>query len=187
MPVTLPPGRARLWAQPSRTGSLPDRVTIGIVAVALRAASRDGWPAARMTSTLRRTRSAAIAASRSGWPSAKRRSMTMFWPSTKPASRRPWRKPASFGIGMRRGRRGEERQQADARRAAGAWASARLGHQRERNATATLTASSQRSRAQPRSRRSRRGVDAQRDERAVIGPFARAPGSASRCRGTASG
>ena len=64
-PVTLPPGRARLWAQPSRTGSLPDRVTIGIVAVALRAASRAGWPPARITSTLRRTSSAAIAASRS--------------------------------------------------------------------------------------------------------------------------
>ena len=33
-PVTLPPGCARLRAQPSRTGSLPDRVTIGIVFVA---------------------------------------------------------------------------------------------------------------------------------------------------------
>ena len=43
-PVTLPPGRANLSAQPSATGSLDPTTTIGIVVVALRAASEPPGP-----------------------------------------------------------------------------------------------------------------------------------------------
>ena len=48
-------------------------------------------PPVTMTSTLRRTSSAASAGRRSSFPSAYRYSMTMFFPSTYPSSRRPWR------------------------------------------------------------------------------------------------
>ena len=48
-------------------------------------------PPVTMTSTLRRTSSAASAGRRSSFPSADRHSMTMFFPSTYPSSRRPCR------------------------------------------------------------------------------------------------
>jgi hypothetical protein len=60
-PVALPPGRAKLAAQPSATGSVDPTTTMGRVEVALIAASRASGPAATMTSTRRRTRSAARA------------------------------------------------------------------------------------------------------------------------------
>ena len=46
-PVRLPPGRARLATRPAATGSLPPRKTIGIVEVALFAASAEGVAARR--------------------------------------------------------------------------------------------------------------------------------------------
>src|SRR5262249_56125890 len=42
MPVALPPGRARLATRPSLTGSSPTPKTIGIVVVAVLAASEAG-------------------------------------------------------------------------------------------------------------------------------------------------
>ena len=65
MPVTLPPGRARLDTSPLATGSPALVMTIGITLVACLAAKgpRCAWDT--MTSTLSRTSSAAKADSRS--------------------------------------------------------------------------------------------------------------------------
>ena len=66
IPVTLPPGRARLATRPSLTGSSPTVKTIGIVVVAALAASAAACrPVAAITATWRRTNSAASAGSRS--------------------------------------------------------------------------------------------------------------------------
>jgi hypothetical protein len=63
-PVRLPPGRARLATSPAATGSLTRVKTIGIVEVALFAASAERMvPLATIKSTLRPTRSAANAGS----------------------------------------------------------------------------------------------------------------------------
>src|SRR5262245_32647500 len=59
IPVTLPPGRARLATSPLPNGSPAAVITIGMVAVARLAANGARVPAAAMTSTLSRTRSAA--------------------------------------------------------------------------------------------------------------------------------
>ena len=61
MPVTLPPGRARLSTRPASTGSTPAPIiTMGIVLVAFLAARIHGPPpATTIISTLRRTNSAA--------------------------------------------------------------------------------------------------------------------------------
>jgi hypothetical protein len=64
-PVILPPGRLRLATSPCWTGSEPMKKTIGIVAVAALAVSVAGGAIVTITSTWRRTRSAAIAGSRS--------------------------------------------------------------------------------------------------------------------------
>ncbi len=64
MPVTFPPGRARLATSPDATGSLPLVKTIGIVCVAAMAARTTGAPpVATITATRFATRSAAIAVS----------------------------------------------------------------------------------------------------------------------------
>src|SRR4030095_7735747 len=76
---------------PLPTGSPTCVITMGIVTVASLAARAAGGPAETMTSTLRRTSSAASAGRRSSFPSAYRHSMTMFFPSTSPSSRRPSR------------------------------------------------------------------------------------------------
>ena len=55
----FPPGRARLATNPLPTGSLSCAMTMGIVAVASLAARVSVEPAVTMTSTLRRTSSAA--------------------------------------------------------------------------------------------------------------------------------
>src|SRR5215831_913042 len=70
MPVTLPPGRARLSTWPATTGSIPlPVITIGIVLVAFLAARISGSaPATTMTSTLRRTSSAASSGLRPLFP-----------------------------------------------------------------------------------------------------------------------
>ena len=53
----------------------------------------------KCTATCRSTSSAASAGSRSSWPSAQRNSIATFWPSTKPASLKPWRN-ACYQIGV---------------------------------------------------------------------------------------
>ncbi len=101
-PVIFPPGRARLATKPVPTGSLSCTMTMGIVEVASLAERVVVRPAETMMSTLRRTSSAASAGRRSSFPSAYRYSMTMFFPSTYPSSRRPWRK-ASTRAGLMEG------------------------------------------------------------------------------------
>ena len=66
-PVMFPPGRARLATNPLPTGSLSCAMTMGIVAVASLAARVAVGPAVTMTSTLRRTSSAASAGRRSSF------------------------------------------------------------------------------------------------------------------------
>src|SRR5262245_16049789 len=65
MPVTLPPGRARLATRPSLTGSSPEVKAMGIVVVAALAAEVAGSPGVAITATRRRTRSLASSGSRS--------------------------------------------------------------------------------------------------------------------------
>ncbi len=93
-PVMFPPGFARLATNPAVTGSPTSVITRGIVLVACRAARVPGLPPVTMTSTLSRTSSAARSGSRSSFPSANRYSMTMFFPSTYPRSRRACRNPS---------------------------------------------------------------------------------------------
>ena len=64
-PVALPPGLLRLATRPSATGSPPPEKTIGIFVAAALAAIAVAPPVATITSTCRRTRSAASAGSRS--------------------------------------------------------------------------------------------------------------------------
>jgi len=68
-PVTLPPGRLRLATQPSCTGSRLVVNTMGIVVVAA-LAGNSATPFGAITSTLRRTKSAASAGKRLYCPSA---------------------------------------------------------------------------------------------------------------------
>ena len=89
-PVRFPPGRTRLWTRPSSNG-FPVAVTMGIVAVAWRAAWAADEPDVTMTSTLSRTSSLASAGSRGPSPSALRASKATVWPSTYPSSRIAWR------------------------------------------------------------------------------------------------
>jgi hypothetical protein len=58
-PVTLPPGRDKLATKPLPSGSNPKTKTIGMTDVACLAAAAAS-PPVTMTSTLRRTNSAAI-------------------------------------------------------------------------------------------------------------------------------
>jgi hypothetical protein len=81
-PVTFPPGRARLVTNPLSTGSLSDAMTMGIVAVASLAGAVAPDPPVTMTSTLRRTSSAARPGKRSALPSAERHSNATLCPST---------------------------------------------------------------------------------------------------------
>ena len=57
----FPPGRARLATKPFPTGSLSCAMTMGIVVVASLTGRVDAGPPVTMTSTLRRTSSAASA------------------------------------------------------------------------------------------------------------------------------
>ena len=59
IPVTFPPGRAKLAASPSSTGSGPVAVTMGIELVTCFAASEAGLPAVTNMSTLAATSSVA--------------------------------------------------------------------------------------------------------------------------------
>jgi hypothetical protein len=62
MPVTLPPGRARLATKPSSTGSAPTTMTIGVALFAASIAFTDESLIATTTSTL----AAAISRARLG-------------------------------------------------------------------------------------------------------------------------
>src|SRR5262245_33525986 len=110
-PVTLPPGRERLATSPCSTASSDDPITIGIVLVALLAASVSAPAVVRMRSTFNWTNSVARAGRRSSRNSAHRRSTTMFCPfyPTQLTHRLP--------EGLRRSRfiRGEGRQDTDPR------------------------------------------------------------------------
>ena len=73
MPVALPPGRERLAAKPSRTGSPPITNTMGIVELALLAANAELDPPTATSAEMGRfASSAAISGNRSNAPSAKR-------------------------------------------------------------------------------------------------------------------
>jgi len=80
--VTFPPGLAKLETNPSSTGSAAAAKTMGIVLLAFLAASIATRELVTMTSTLRRTTSAARSGRVSILPSAYRYSMKMFFPST---------------------------------------------------------------------------------------------------------
>ena len=81
MPVTLPPGRARLSTdRPHRIGSTPV-ITMGIVLVAFLAAWIVGPSCYHDDINLERTSSAASSGEPIGLPSAYRYSMAMFCPS----------------------------------------------------------------------------------------------------------
>jgi hypothetical protein len=82
VPVTLPPGRDRLATRPLASGSPTLTITIGIVRDACRTAITFCAAGATMTSTWRRTSSAARAGSRSYRPSEDRCSIRRFRPST---------------------------------------------------------------------------------------------------------
>ena len=88
-PVTLPPGRLRLATRPTLTGSPPVTKTIGTVVVAALAASAAGvLPTIR--ATCRQEGPPPEAATCQFDPPSERYSIATFWPSTKPASFRPW-------------------------------------------------------------------------------------------------
>gem|GEM_PF-6006755 len=93
-PVIFPPGCARLATTPLATGSLSCAITIGIVDVAPFEARVGAVPPVTMTTGLRATNSRARVGRRSSFPSAKRHSIAMFFPSSYPRSRNPWRNAA---------------------------------------------------------------------------------------------
>ena len=83
MPVTFPPGRARLATIPVAIGSLVLTMTIGMVFVAC-LTCENGSRAAQVktASTFSWTKSFASSAERLWFPSAYRTSIRMFFPST---------------------------------------------------------------------------------------------------------
>jgi hypothetical protein len=101
-PVTLPPGRARLATRPLATGSPALANTMGIIAVACLYARACGVPEATITSTLRRTNSAAIWAKRSARPSDQRYSIVMVRFSIQPSSCNRWVKAATNSLSAER-------------------------------------------------------------------------------------
>ena len=97
-PVTLLPGRLKLFTSPTLTGSSPTTKTTGIVLVAPFAANAAGNVCVAMTAGLRPTRSAARAGSRSTCPFARRDSKGTLLPSGKPPSFSPLRNAGSNGV-----------------------------------------------------------------------------------------
>ena len=81
IPVTLPPGLARLSTSPFPTGSPTAAKTMGMIRVACLAALVLDVLPVTMTSTLSVASSLASSSSRSGWPSANRYSIWIFCPS----------------------------------------------------------------------------------------------------------
>jgi hypothetical protein len=82
IPVTLPPGRARLATIPVATGSLVLSITIGIVCVACLSSKMARVPDVNSASTFSWTSSFASSGKRFWSPSAYRISKIMFFPST---------------------------------------------------------------------------------------------------------
>jgi hypothetical protein len=80
-PVMLPSGRARFVTRPVSTGSATTPMMIGMLDVACLAARAAGVPSTTMTSTGRRTSSAARSGNLSA-PAAERNSSTSVRPST---------------------------------------------------------------------------------------------------------
>jgi hypothetical protein len=76
MPVTLPPGRARLVTMPAPTGSVAKTKTMGMTDVACLSAGTEA-SFVTITSNLSRANSAAISTLRSGLPSDQRYSIAM--------------------------------------------------------------------------------------------------------------
>ena len=72
IPVTFPPGRARLATSPVPTGSPSGIMTIGTVRVAFFAAWAAGVVVTTMMSAFSRKQSAASEGNRSPWPAAER-------------------------------------------------------------------------------------------------------------------
>src|SRR5207247_20370 len=91
LPISLPPGRAKLATKPSPTGSGKPVITIGMVVVAFLAANTGALPTATIRFTFRRTKSAASSGRRSGFCSANRYSMAIFFPSIQPNLLSSWR------------------------------------------------------------------------------------------------
>jgi hypothetical protein len=85
IPVTLPPGRARLPTRPVPTGSPAAANTIGMTDVACFAATTFAVPDVTMTSTLSWTNSAANSAERSLRPSPHRYSIVTVRPWIQPS------------------------------------------------------------------------------------------------------
>src|SRR5262245_25370634 len=123
MPVTFPPGRERLMTRPVAIGSPVSAITIGISCVACFAATAVGVNQVTMTSTLKRTSSAASSGSRLICPSADRNSNRMFCPSIYPRSRSPCRN-------SRQNSSGANNQRADGRHL---WLVLRTRHERPRH------------------------------------------------------
>jgi len=96
-PVMFPPGRARLWAKPRPTGSPVPSITTGIVVVAFLTASTSAVVAHRNTSASERINRVTSPGNLSGSFSANCHSITIFRPTTYPASRRPSVIAARYG------------------------------------------------------------------------------------------
>jgi hypothetical protein len=77
MPVSVPPGRARLLTSPIATGSTAATNTTGIARAAFLVSSTDEVPEATSTSTFRRISPARASGSRATLP-AKPHSITTF-------------------------------------------------------------------------------------------------------------
>lgn len=89
IPVTLPPGRARLAARPTPTGSKEIDTTIGSVLVKRLMAKAPVLSEAMATSGFQATSSAATTGRRSGFASVQKCSIARLRPFTQPSSRRP--------------------------------------------------------------------------------------------------
>ena len=100
IPVTLPPGRAKLATSPLPNGSPDDVMTIGIVLVARLAASGPSVPLATITSTFKRTSSSAMRASRAASFLAYLISSEALFPSIQPNCLRASINTASMGTAL---------------------------------------------------------------------------------------
>ncbi len=83
-PVTLPPGHARLPTKPTPTGSVANAKTMGMSKIVCFKTSAGMTAQVAMTSTFRRTKSAAISSARSRRPSAQptsKATLTTFPPA----------------------------------------------------------------------------------------------------------
>src|SRR3972149_5303138 len=88
-PVRFPPGRPNLSMSPDPIGSAARAKTMGVVPFACLALWATTVPGAKITSTLRRTSSAASSPSRSDFPSPARTSRKTLLPSIYPSSASP--------------------------------------------------------------------------------------------------